>query len=465
MKRPEPYDEDQDPNPFWREGDYAYEDPGDTMLPSRKGFITDLVYYMRGSEVPTAFQVWSALWVLSNAVKREAWIQWGEDEFFSNLYIILIGTAGVVKKTTMVSKGESILRKMVDFIPNKSFREIKQITIIKNKATPEGMLEAMKSNGKITIKEDDGTVIKGDDGKPLRLPKSSELALVIPEMSVLFNKQSYNESLVQNLLDLYDNHETWEWRTKSEGQRTLRNLHTCLLAGTTEAGFEDALPPAALGDGFISRTVLVHARTTERCFELPMVPEGAPNKDELARRLAYIAMCFQGEVKLADDAKVWYRNWYRKHHARMSSHPETASVVSRKPTTMLKVAMLLAAQRYDQKPMEPVIDLQDMEDALRILNLAYNAAPKILRELRGADTMKVIAKVRNYLSERPTEMYNRGDIIRATHLTGDQVQFALTHLTEEGSVKIVDVDGLEENRVKRRGQRYSFSGVGGYDEE
>jgi hypothetical protein len=391
-------------------------------------------------------------------VKREAFLQWGDDEFFTNLYIILIGTAGVVKKTTMVSKAESILRKMPDHLPNKSFQDIKKITIIKNKATPEGMLEAMKSNGKITLKEDDGTTIRGDDGKPLRLAKSSELALVIPEMSVLFNKQSYNESLVQNLLDLYDNHETWEWRTKSEGTRTLRNLHTCLLAGTTEAGFEDALPPAALGDGFISRTVLVHARTTPRCFELPRIPEGAPDKDELARRLAYIALTFQGEVVMSDEAKSWYRVWYRKHHMRLSKHPETASVISRKPTTLLKVSMLLAAQRYDQEVLKPRIEVTDMEDALRILNLAYRVAPKILRELRGADTMKTIAKVRNYLSERPSETYNRGDLIRGTHLTGDQIHYALEHLLEEGTVKAFNIDeDTESKRIRRRGQTYQFA--------
>ena len=48
----------------------------DQLIPKRKGFISDFVFHTRGIMTPTLASIWSALFVLQSAIKREAWLQW-----------------------------------------------------------------------------------------------------------------------------------------------------------------------------------------------------------------------------------------------------------------------------------------------------------------------------------------------------------------------------------------------------
>ncbi len=454
-----PYDEDIDPDPFWKTGPDSYNDPGDALIPRSKGFITDFVYSLRGTEVPTTYAIWGALWMLACTVKREAWLVWGEDQFFANLYIILIGTAGLVKKTTLILRASGILKRMPIHIENESFRTLKTITIVKNKATPEAILMAMQKSGNIIMKDNDGNVLHGKDGKSIKVPRSSELALVIPEMSVLFNKQAYNESLVQNLLDLYDDHgDGWDWTTKGEGKRVLKNLCTSMLAGTTPTGFQEALPSAALGDGFISRSLLVHETSTERCFPVPRISEHAPIKKELSKRLAWIATRAQGKVELTTEAADAYDKWYRSNHKRARENPELAGIIGRMPTIILKVSLLIACQRYDHKGKRITIEEHDFEDAHRIVSAVYRTSPQLMGELRGSETQKWIARVRNYFRRKYQETgiteWTRSDLLRNIHISADDANVVLRHLMQEGAIDVYQ-DGEKINIVKpKRSQSY-----------
>ncbi len=459
ISRPEPCEEEADPDPFWKVGKDAYDDPGDALIPRSGGFITDFIYSLRGTEVPTTYGIWGALWMLACTIKREGWLAWGEENLFPNLYIILIGTAGLVKKTTLILRSSGILQRMPDYIENKSFREVKRITIVKNKATPEAILVAMNKMGNIVMRDDSGNVIRKNDGEVLTVPRSSELALVIPEMSVLFNKQSYNESLVQNLLDLYDSHEDgWDWSTKGEGKRVLKNLCTSMLAGTTPTGFQEALPSAALGDGFISRSLLIHEISTTRCFPVPLISPDAPTKKELSKRLAWIAMHSQGRVEFLPKAREAYNDWYRINHKKAQENPELAGVIGRMPTIVLKVSLLISCHRYDHGGERITIDESDFQDARRIVGAAYRTAPQLMGELRGSDMQKSIARMRNYFrrkyQETGTIEWSRSDLLRNTHINADDANIVFRHLMQEGSIDVYQ-DGEKTNIVRpKRSQSY-----------
>ena len=80
--QPVPYDEDQDPDQFWE------RDPSDGILPQTKGWMNDVVYYFRGREVAKLFMIWSSLFCIASAVKREAWINDADEQMFCNLYFL-----------------------------------------------------------------------------------------------------------------------------------------------------------------------------------------------------------------------------------------------------------------------------------------------------------------------------------------------------------------------------------------
>ncbi len=163
MTRPKPFDESKDPNPFWIG---KYDDPFDVFA-EPKGFMTDLIYYLRGTEVPSVYTIWTSLVIVSSVVKREAWLEWYPKEFFNNLYVILLGpSAG--KKTTMIEIAIDLVDNYHRSIPDDNFRKMKSITVLKNKATPEAVLQTMKEAARAR-----GVQFRDEDNNPTGYYKST----------------------------------------------------------------------------------------------------------------------------------------------------------------------------------------------------------------------------------------------------------------------------------------------------
>ena len=211
---PEPYNERSIP-PEDREWVYDY---GEKAVPVQRGFVTDFVYHTRGFETPTLSVVWSALYVLASAVKREAWIRWVPRPLYPNLYMLVIGPAGRVKKTTAVVEiGLPILEGFQKYVRDVNISRMKNIVVLKDKATPEAMLDAMLPENRPGddhyIVKSNGEFVTDRNGKAVVYRKTSETSIVISELSTFLTKRSYGEGTLQLLIDLYDARESWEWRT------------------------------------------------------------------------------------------------------------------------------------------------------------------------------------------------------------------------------------------------------------
>ena len=107
---PVPYDEDKLPSKPWK------VDPWDDVLPSDPGFLTDVVLALRGTSIPTAFALWTAILVIATAVKREAWMKWYPKPLYGNLYLMLVSPPRLNKKSSCISFGERLLRKFPAYI-------------------------------------------------------------------------------------------------------------------------------------------------------------------------------------------------------------------------------------------------------------------------------------------------------------------------------------------------------------
>lgn len=435
-ERPIPYNEDADPDIFWQ------PDPFDKFLPEQ-GFITDFVYSLRGTEVPTAFAVWSALYLLSTVLKRESYIKWFDDKLYTNYYTILVGTAGLVKKGTVLSRVDKILRKFPYFIDDVNVRYIKTPKLLKNKATPEAMIEAMtvdKKGGVVYNWLDDKGKLLLVDGKPVTYKKTSELGLLLPELAVFASKQKYNTGTIETLLDLYDCHEEWETRTIARGLQKLRYLHTTMLAAATEPSFQESIPRVAVGDGFLSRTVVVLQRSTNRRFSMPRIVENAPDIDELSRRVAWIAETYWGPFEMSEKAWRYYDSWYMAFMDHLEKEPNPG-IHSRLYTTVLKVSMLLAVQRYAE---EFIIDLPDMKSAIKLVEATAAMTPALLEEIDGDDAFKKLKRVLQYVKARGS--VTRRTLMKNLHLSAEGLRAIIQQLYLEGAVTIL-ANGKPQSRT------------------
>ena len=433
---PKPYDESKAEDHFWN------KDDGDELLPKRKGFITDCVYRHRGKQVSTLFTVWSTLFLLSSAIKREAWVRFGAKKLYSNFYCILVGPAGIAHKTEAINDAVDVLEGFTAFISNPEFKFMKTLNIVADKASPEAMLESFMPRNKppkgqnyIAFKDASGKpIINPETGRPLWYTKTSETAIVAHEFSTLLGQQRYNTGLTENLLALYECDRPFTWRTIKRGKPIVfRNLHTTLIAGTTLTAFRESLSENVRSAGFLSRSVMVYCPSTPgRRFSRPRIVKDAPDEKELSKRLAWIAEHTVGEFDLSPEADKYYDHWYCKWWDDLETDTEYQGLRSRIHVLVLKIALLLRSQRYDSGP--KIIDLQDIKDAILVIKKTWFEALPMMKGFENSDIKPFYGRLEEYIRTRSE--VDRMRLLRQAKFSSAELREGLTMLCEEGKIEI-----------------------------
>jgi hypothetical protein len=432
---PIPFDESAAPDRFWN------VDPGDELLPTRKGFVTDCVFRHRGKEITTLYTIWSTLFVISSAVKREAWVHFGSKKLWTNFYCILIGPAGIAHKTEAINDAVEVLENFYPDIEDEDLRFMKTLNIISDKASPEALLEALHPRNKepkgasgFTFKDAKGNPrVNPETGHFMRYMKTAEAAIVAHELATLLGQQKYNMGLTDNLLALYDCDRPFSWRTVKRKKIELKNLHTTLLAGTTLTGFRNSVSDGTRADGFLSRTVLVYCpRTDGRCFSRPRTVPGAPTQKELSNRLRWIAQSSIGAYDLSPEADKYFDRWYSRWKEELENDTQNQGMKSRMNVLVLKVALLLRLQRYDSR--DRIIDLQDIKDAIVLIKKTWFEALPIVRCIDGTQK-PIIAKLEEYIRTRGE--VTRVKLQRQGKFAAADLSEGLALLSDEGKIVIM----------------------------
>lgn len=428
---PTPYLEENDPSPFWLPDLY------DSAIPQQKGFLTDLVYFMRGMEVPTLFTLWSGLWLLSTVIKREAWLSWYPRVLYPNLYVILAGPAGCKKSVTIDEVGMPIIERIGKYIENVNIRRMKNIHVVKDKMTPEALLDAMLPANKpgkaaFAFVDENGDPLLDKHNRAIRYNATSEMGVVLSEMTSSIGKRSYTEGFVEILLDLYNPKDEWQWRTKGEGVKKFHRTYLTMLAATTPTAFKESVPKVAAGDGFLSRSVVVYQSKTNRRFSMPRRVEHGPTIEELSMRLAWIAENSLGEYHLSEDAFALYDSWYDDHKDYLEQNEFESGLRGRMDINLLKVAMLLRAQRYVQEPKNEITG-DDMAEAINLVHMTYGMSAALLGEL-GDEVIGNGESVLRILDRHVS--LTRTELMRKCKYKADELNPVLDYLVQTGNIMI-----------------------------
>jgi hypothetical protein len=452
--QPKPFEE-SDESRFW-----SYTDPGDAALPSSGGLIRDMVFFLRGTEAPTLFTIWSTLWAISTALKREAWVKWFTGELFTNYYTLLIGPAGLVKKSFSVDVACTALRGMRRFVPDTQLREMKHIALVTGKATPEALLEAMipkkKRGPEFHIRGPDGAPLYDERGRPIMYRKTSEVGIALSELASTIGRKDYSKGFIEDLLDLYDPRERWLWRTVKRGAVVLRKTHTTLIAASTPSGFRQSVPAVATSDGFLSRSIICYQSWTEREFPEPIACETGPTEEDLQRRLGWIAGNVIGEFTLSTEAKAYFADWYHRMRERLKIDISMQGVHSRMDIMLRKISLLMRAQRYDPVGDNREISLADVKDAEKLIRLTWNESTALVRSLVSSSATEDSGKVEEFL--RKNGRMKRTEILKNAHVEAQDLNVIIDQLFQEGRVRIM-LNGKPQEFPSRNGsETYEWTG-------
>lgn len=296
--------------------------------------------YTASLEAEDQFHFWSAVGTVAGALRGKCWIEQHHYSWFPNFFIILVGRAGFVNKSTSANVGRGLLAatNRVKFGPRSM--------------TWQALVTFMSKLG-------EDFQYNGD------FIHTTSLTCYAPELGTLIDPR--NREQIDSLNDIWDGvRGNWDRLTQKRGQEDILNPWINVIGGTTPVWLQENFPPSMLYGGFASRCIFVWS-SKKRHFVA--YQSTSPEQVEFARRLVEdltIISEITGPFTLTPEAFEWGAQWYNNFQANPPPHlrdQRMGAYVGRKQVHVHKVAMIIsAAQRSDR-----LITLSDLQTAVALL--------------------------------------------------------------------------------------------------
>lgn len=339
---------------------------------------------VRNTEPPLIFHRWSLLTCVGAMLGRQAWIPFGTGRIFPNMYVMLIGDPGVRKSTAI-----KISRKILSATGYSTYAA--------TKTSKEKFLIDLEGKNSDVELEKAGTMelllassMGAVDGAP------RETFIVADEFNDFMRTGDLEfHSMLGTLWDWDDESLSYEQRLKNSRSVKIYQPTISLLGGNTHAGFNEMFPPQALGQGFISRMLLIFSEKSGKLFAFPEPPPDHLMQS-IVRYLQTMRSKITGAMTFEANARYALETLYRSY-APMDD-VRFASYSTRRYTHLLKLCILQAACR-----LSTTIELEDVVMANTVLSYAEHFMPRALGEFGKARNADVQQAILTYLEQHSTK--------------------------------------------------------------
>ena len=274
-------------------------------------FLGEYLSYMEPLETPSAYDFWTALWLLSTSVGRSIVVNRGGAPVYLNLFAILVAESGVTRKSTAV-------RHVTKFARETS----KENLLIETKITPELLEEKLHRQALET--------------------GSSMAAISISELVTFLGREKYVSSMPTLLTDLYDCPELRSGGgSLTAGSRDLKNVFVSFLSASTPSWLVRAVNPDVIEGGFTSRVMFIVAEEPKRRQSWPE-PQDGKIYSRILGRLEHIRSKAQDvkTIEISEGGRKAFDKWYRTRT--LYRDPFRSSFHSREDAHILRLAAFFA---------------------------------------------------------------------------------------------------------------------------
>jgi energy-coupling factor transporter ATP-binding protein EcfA2 len=349
------------------------------MVPAfQTEYLNEYLKMVEDTESPRIFHIWSAVFAMSAAMGRRCWLPFGTFDIYPNQYVLLVGTPGT-RKSTAASLSKKLLKNSTGtrFAPSDTGGQRQGLI---------GALFGEESQAKEFL---NGAEIGARDNSIASLTELTQyrmsqmrknlLQLQRPIDTTLQSlPQSSPDSLVSIILSMLDflgevgyDGEDYEYRTRQTSV-TLKKPLMNILGCTTPTMLNNSMPPAAGGQGFLSRMILVYG--TRKYKQVPR--PNAPPLDLVGKvkdRLNDVYHRLSGPFDETPDGRSYSESLY--NYPIEIADSRFGYYGERRYTHLIKLAMCLAASRGDS-----LITKSDYEESHRILSATERGMPDALGE-------------------------------------------------------------------------------------
>ena len=315
-------------------------------LLSRKctNWLATLREYIEETESPRHFWLWSGLFILGSALQRRAWLPFGMETIYPNLFIMFVAPPGWSRKGAPVGFAKKTLEDV-------------QLPVGIDSPTKRHLTKRLA-----VLSETEHFYYKGFQRG------QAPLALVSKELSSFLAVDPKN--MIEAITDLYDSHDKWDYGTSGKGEDILRNLCISCLFATTPDWIAKNLPEEAIGGGFTSRFILVSGIDIYKEVPYPPIPDPAIYA-RLKKDLEGVCH-LTGPFEWGKGALEYYKSWYMtiKPWAKSLNDERLYNNFSRVHVQAIKTAMCLHVAEKD----ELIIEKTDMQKAVILMEEVYETA-------------------------------------------------------------------------------------------
>lgn len=383
------------------------------------------------SEAPLDFHFWTGVSTIASVLRRRVWKDELLFKWTPNFYIVFVGPAGIVTKSTTLSLGLTLLRKVdgIHFGPDSM--------------TWHGLGKQFEA----AVEYADYTNPAGEK-KPVLM---SALTCSVSELGTFLRPD--DKSLVSFLTDVWDGKERpFLHTTKSSGEIKIENAWLNIISATTPSWLQQNFPVSLLSEGIGSRIVFVYGEAKRHFTAYPSRQVRASDYASMEQRLVddlkHIAKLV-GPYDLTDDAYKWGEAWYIKHQSQSS--PAMASgryggYLARKQTHMHKLAMVLAASQRDNL----LIEVSDLKEAEAILNSTESSMIKVFESVGVVDEAKHVAELTAFV--RAHKWLTAKDLYRLCYniMTEKDFKLALKHAIDGDLLQVVAQNNMNGVSIKSK---------------
>lgn len=338
---------------------------------------------MENTEPAAIFDKWVGYSVIAGALRRKIKLELGRLEYYPNIYVVLVAEPGVARKTQAIKFGVDLLSTVPD------------IKTSADSATKEAMTDDIEEAGL------DERLVSGET------LRHSSLNIISKEFETFLGQKKENTRMLTALTDLYDNPDDWSARTRHGKSNKIIRPWINLLAATTPDSLASSLPATAIGGGLTSRILFVWADKKKKSVAIPdMTDEERKLKDLLIRDLYQVSR-MSGNYTMSPDCLRRWTEWYDNYDEdesgiRICTDKSFSGWYSRKPTTIIKVAMLNAAAETNKLE----IQWRNIEAAIediKVVEFAMGNAFKAIGKSEitaEVDTVTKLIHQHNWISEK-----------------------------------------------------------------
>lgn len=343
--------------------------------------------YVEGTEPPYVFHRWSLIGCVGALLGRQLWFPFGSNRLFANQYVMFVGDPGTRKSTAIKKAAKLIGMAGYDkFGAQKSSMEKFLIDLEEdgtdNDAGPEEFTGKGKKKEALDILANLKLKLDGDSDD--QIPR--EMFIAADEFNNFIGSGNIAfQSLLGELWDWDEPTRCYKQRLKTSKSVSIYQPTISILAGNTPSSFAECFPLASIGQGFMSRLILVHAEPSGLKVTFPTTPDDKLTAEIVQHLMRMRAVCI-GPVSMDADAAsaldLIYKGWSDMEDQRFKHYS------TRRFTHLLKLTLICAACRLSTR-----FSIQDVLYANTILAYAETTMPKAIGELGKSKNAEAANKI------------------------------------------------------------------------